>query len=442
MKKIVLKLKKIVKRRLPNTKNLIEIFFKEISVGNKKKASKVLDYVLRRKFGELPEEYTTSLRDVIYGICYLNIDCSSYDKKQSKLIKETRSLEFHNLSKEKWLNLEYLSIRVGLFKLSSIFRKKAVKKSCENIKEKRDKLNIFSFFSATIDESNFDFASSVLGESKNILNRKDYNDMLFYFLLCSKGNLLKFNFEDYNFTKIEKDYFNYISGKRVAIVGPAPTNKKNGKEIDSFDIVIRLSYKGKDYLPDPSIFGSKTNASYYGHENTGYYIVNYSGRFLEDLDWILFKSNKHEKNISKIKLSNYRYFKRNRFYFSGSPTMIQNAVFDIMHFNPSRVKVFNTNFFLSKSTHYKEYHPSEKQKKFGLKKRKKLYYNIWPNQVRDTRDFAHHNMLSQLNFIRNLWINGKIELDEDCAKVISMSNKEYLKEMENIYIKSFFKKCL
>jgi hypothetical protein len=432
--------KKFIEKIFPNPRDLVEVFFEEISRGNNEKGYKVLNYIFKKIFSNLPKEYIKCLEETIYKVCFLNIGCHFFDEKQINLIKKTYDLNFYKLSKEKWLDLEYLSIRIGLFKLSFVFREKAIKRSYKDIKEKRNRQNIFSLFSAMIDGSDFDHAFTLLEESKNILNKKDYNKMLFYFLLCSKENLLKFNLEDYHFTRIERDYFNYISGKRIAIVGPAPTNIKNGKEIDSFDIIIRLGYKGSNYLPDKSIFGSKINVSYYGDGNTEYYIVNYLGRFLEDLDWIIFKSNKYEKDISKIKLNNYRYFKINNFYFSGSPTMIQNTVFDIMHFNPSKVKIFNTNFNLSKNTHYKEYHPNMEQRAIYLKGIKASYYNIWPDQKKNTGGFAHHNMLSQLNFIRNLWINGKIEVDEDCAKVINMSNDEYLEKMENIYIKSFLEK--
>ena len=42
---------------------------------------------------------------------------------------------------------------------------------------------------------------------------------------------------------INKKYQNYLSGKRVALVGPAAylTKLNTGKYIDSFDIVVRVN---------------------------------------------------------------------------------------------------------------------------------------------------------------------------------------------------------
>jgi len=42
---------------------------------------------------------------------------------------------------------------------------------------------------------------------------------------------------------IDKNYQNYLSGKRVALIGPAEylTKLDTGKYIDSFDIVVRVN---------------------------------------------------------------------------------------------------------------------------------------------------------------------------------------------------------
>ena len=42
---------------------------------------------------------------------------------------------------------------------------------------------------------------------------------------------------------IDKKYKNYLSGKRVALVGPAEylTKLNTGKYIDSFDVVVRVN---------------------------------------------------------------------------------------------------------------------------------------------------------------------------------------------------------
>ena len=56
---------------------------------------------------------------------------------------------------------------------------------------------------------------------------------------------------------------NLISGKSVAVVGPAPSSELIGSEIDSYDIVVRTNYQGQNKLGDPKEFGVRTDISYY-----------------------------------------------------------------------------------------------------------------------------------------------------------------------------------
>jgi len=51
------------------------------------------------------------------------------------------------------------------------------------------------------------------------------------------------------------------------------------------------------------------------------------------------------------------------------------------------------------------------------------------------RAFAFHNILSQVNFIRNLHKTGRIELDQACLDVINMDESELLNAYELIYSK-------
>ena len=63
---------------------------------------------------------------------------------------------------------------------------------------------------------------------------------------------------------LDKDYLNYISNKKVALVGPASylLREKMGSLIDSYDIVVRVG-RSLEILPNyPKNLGSKTNILY------------------------------------------------------------------------------------------------------------------------------------------------------------------------------------
>jgi len=59
------------------------------------------------------------------------------------------------------------------------------------------------------------------------------------------------------------NYLEYVSGKSVAIVGPAAylSSIKIGSQIDSFDIVVRIN-RGMEILNNKDVFGSRTDILY------------------------------------------------------------------------------------------------------------------------------------------------------------------------------------
>src|SRR6185437_3043837 len=63
----------------------------------------------------------------------------------------------------------------------------------------------------------------------------------------------------------DRDYYECIHGKTVAIVGPAPPGADVGAEIDTFDLVVRTNYRLGSNDPACS-FGARTDIAYYNNE--------------------------------------------------------------------------------------------------------------------------------------------------------------------------------
>ena len=420
---------KVVKRKIfPDIRFLTEKAIENFYKGNKAKAERALEKIFNKNLKNLPQKYKLYLKNFLIKLARQDINDSQHKKSQKELIKKTNDLNTNLLNLKEWLDLQYLSIRFGLFQASKAFRQKAIEKVYNDFKSKNNNLPvIINAFNASIDRSEFEIASHLLEIAKNTHNSTTYERMLFYFSLFKNG-FEKIISPAQDFDKVCQKYLRYISGKSIAIVGPAPTDEENGTEIDSYDIVIRNGYKGKKYQPAVKKFGLRTDVSYYGNGNARYYVVNRNSEFLRDLDWAVFKSKEYAKHVSEIDKNRCRCFKKNHFYFCGSPTMIQNIVFDILHFNPKKIKLFNLNFNLAGITHYKTYHPEKN------KPEKPVYSKLWINQHGSTGGFAHHDLLSQIIFTRNLWKTGRIEVDNECERVLRMSNDEFLKEMERIHI--------
>ena len=417
-----------VKRKIfPDIRYLTEKAIENFYKGNKGKAERTLETIFNKKLKNLPQKYKFYLKNFLIKLACLDINDSQYKKSQKELIKKTNDLNTNLLNLKEWLDLQYLSIRFGLFQGSKAFRQKAIKRVYNDFKSNNNLPVINNAFNASIDCSDFEIALHLLEIAKNTYSSNTYERMLFYFSLFKSG-FDKIIPPAQDFDKVCQKYLRYISGKSIAIVGPSPTNEENGMEIDSYDIVIRNGYKGKKYQPAAKNFGLRTDVSYYGGLNSRFYIVGQNSEFLRDIKWAAFKSKEYSKHASEIDKNRCRCFMKNHFYFCGSPTMIQNIVFDILHFNPKKIKLFNLNFNLAGITHYKTYHPEKN------KPEKPVYSKLWINQHGSTGGFAHHDLLSQINFTRNIWKSGSIEVDNECERVLRMSNDEFLEEMERIHI--------
>lgn len=416
-----------------NIKRLTENAIKNFTKGEVCKGEKLINGIFNNIIKNLPYDYKHILKDAVYRLLHLEFDGAYYEKMQGQIINRTDELDASSLETEKWLDLQYLCIRIGMFRASAVFRKKAVEKAFIVFEENKGVNDIVNAFSAAIDCSDFDYAKHILGKYRSFACEEDYNKMHFYYSLFSKNSHEGLSQVKQNLSGIELDFLNYVSNKTVALIGPAQCNDlTKGSEIDSFDIVVRNGYRGDKYLPEFRIFGSRTDVAYYGVANA-LQVLCKNTDFLSHLEWVVFKSENFLEAIDGIHKNRRRCFETNNYYFCGSPMMIQNIIFDVIHFRPEKIKLFNVNFYLSENTHYKEYYLNIDRNSF-IKNTDDRYCKLWANQKFSTGGFSHHDMLSQLNFVRNLWLRKRIQVDPECSKVLEMSNEEYLKAMERIYV--------
>ncbi len=399
---------------------------------------KVYNFIVNKYLYRLPAEYNTLLTGSLKNLLASDFNEKFYAEIQQALIDKTSALDSSFLNPQLWKDLQYLAIRFGMFQCSKIFRDKAFEAASNRILKKNANVSeIADAFKAAMDESDEAMAMNMIRAAERLGRKPLVEEMLFYYMLCMKNQTSNMDFMRVLTQKIDKNYYGFLNGKSIAIVGPAVTLENNGPEIDSHDVVVRLGYKGKRFNPEEKKFGERTDISYYGNANVQLYITKKSSEFLKDLEWAVFKSSRFMKHAYEISEEKKRCFKTNTFYFSGSPSMMQNAVFDILHFKPGKVKLFNTNFNCAKVTHYKEYRPNEEELRSFLQGGNYPYCKIRKMKNLVTAGFAHHDLLSQLNFTRNLWGHGAIEVDKDCERVLRMENGEYLIAMENFHVKPY-----
>jgi hypothetical protein len=113
---------------------------------------------------------------------------------------------------------------------------------------------------------------------------------------------------------------------------------------------------------------------------------------------------------------------RNANFFNGSPTLGPLALYDILNYQPKRVKLFKTNFFLARNTHTNNY-----AKRIIAVEEKEYQRHSLHKMI------AVHDLASQLNFVRSLWNKSIIEVDGVCESVLKLRTENYMAEMEAIY---------
>jgi hypothetical protein len=370
------------------------------------------------KYMGLPIDYINCLAQLLYERNALQ-DCSA--SNTADIMAQTEGLKPEILPPARWNDLSHLLIANGFLRVSEITRIKAVKSAYLQVAENDKSATCLAIgLKAALDQGDLSLVEQFLSRAPGLNFEKSLLESFWFLYYVFKGQTGNKNaLAQKYYSENDRVYADYLQGKSVAIVGPAPTGENSATEIDSYDIVIRLNYRGRENMPESGEFGEKIDVSYYNDDNAVFIESLKHQAFMDDLLFSVFKSSKYkfqEKLI--IKGKGRLLFGSDKLYFSGLAGMIQLVVHDLMYFQPLQVKLFNVNFFLSKSPYHRNY------TSFGIDKK---------NIKKNWHIFASHNPISQLNYTRNIWSAGHITVDHTCEKVLRMKTDEYMSELEEIY---------
>lgn len=396
-----------------NNEDCYKLFMKSALARSQGDARTGEDLIYRAFSGDRQNHYGLCkeyIDNLLYCIEKRQISRNLSGNDQEVLIRHTKDLHPLSLPCKKWLALYYVCIKNGLLRNAFFLRQKAAE-SAYFVAESNTVDDLCLALKARIDAGEFHEAQSLLDNiNKRFPAHFLIKDLESYYKL-TVGDIVGFRkLRENKFDHLDLKFKRLIEESTVAIVGPAPSYEEVGEEIDSFDIVIRISYRGRDRLPERCEFGEKVDISYYGDGFST--IINESEKsFLNDLEFAVFKTIRYDFQKQLIKTQRGRQFKKNMFFFNGSPLEINNALFDVLHFNPINVKLFKTNFYLSNNPYYGGY---------------------CNNNMIPFAGLAHHDVLSNINFTRNLLNSGLVEVDNALEKVINLTPFEYCSSMENI----------
>jgi hypothetical protein len=231
--------------------------------------------------------------------------------------------------------------------------------------------------------------------------------------------------------RINRDnrYAEFIRGKSIAIVGPAQTDELCGDDIDRFDVVIRINFDGIPYSDEQAPYvGSRTDISYVLPQ---FLLANgsaYCQNIHPKIQFSVISTNLWSPSFSYLldglkDQSIRQIIMLQNNYFYKSPNAIQRILLDLYHFEPKKIKIFKTNFYLANITYQKNY--------MGRSYSDKANQAHFPPQ-----SVYSHGAVGQLALTKNLWANGGIEADNDCSRVLEMSLERYMFAMQDLALKA------
>lgn len=340
-----------------------------------------------------------------------------YTNDYNNFLLETERYDSNKFQPVKWVTLSRIAIALGLYNLSILYWDKYIQSATYEMATNYKKpFQYLDRFMAEIESRNYSDANMTLHllecKHKNFQYLKDMRTFLNTFLTETDSNIILNSDKSYD----DEKFYNYICGKSIAIVGPASNGIKHGNEIDNFDIVVRLNYSGNDRRPPSDEFGSKTDVSYYRKYVLNWISENNRSECFNDVKWVvsISQSKKYFDYINLNSNSNCRtILNKHEFMSYSAPNAIQSLLYDVLQFNPRYIKLFNINFYLTKEQHHSSY-------KFN-------------NDIVSHCEFAQHYLIPQFLFVKGLYTNRKIDVDDRLKEILSMSGKDYVSAISKQY---------
>jgi hypothetical protein len=263
-----------------------------------------------------------------------------------------------------------------------------------------------------------EYISTIIEEKKiKYFDRIIVNEILSVSYLMmgdnEKANLLWKN----KFTSSDNMFFDQISGKSVAVVGPGKNDKVQGDDIDSYDFIIRTNYRIGSNYPE-SKYGNRTDISYYNH-------ARISSDFEEvrnatkKLSWVVLKSQcdegKYNRFVDNNIFTRTSYTAHQFFFHDAAPMGIQNIISDLMRFSPKVIKIYNSNFYNTANTY------SENYRKIPL------------NADFISESLRIHEPFSGFRFIQNMVNRGLCKVDTMTNDAVKISVDKYAENINQYY---------
>ena len=221
------------------------------------------------------------------------------------------------------------------------------------------------------------------------------------------------------------DFADYLTGKSIAIVGPAPTEAFDGEEIDSHDIVVRLTHSFEGKGTDREHKGLRTDITCFSGVHARNFMNDCNGILPREISWACFKtrgmaSHVKEANTDKQVRDHITFFQPK---FHGLFNLMPTVALDLGLFNAKSIKIYHTDLMLTVARQ-KGYNPES----FNMPSE-----DIEGMKKNFRRSSIIHDPILQYRTFHKLWRTKKITGDARFVEVMEMGLDAFLCELEHVY---------
>ena len=366
---------------------------------------------------------------------------TTYDKEgvepQSRMIQHVAELHDDTMTSGELVKVFKVALKFGLFSVGYAIRLKARNVAIHALSAnqvKPDSKDYLSALSALLEVRQWQtFEEKLLLVDPNLDQKKASLQVLYYVL--KNGRPSKSAPNVLIQTEDDLAYSKYISGKRVALVGPAKTDSRDAQEIDRFDLVTRCNYKEAGVGTDPEIKGLRCDVSYYNSAQAKFiYETNPQETFPRSVDWLVCKHGSRSVKLGKwiqtlpgssSDLENSEgprvrpsaTFKIPR--FAGTLNAVPNAVLDLLGLGVGEIEIFHSDLMLTvdRATNYDP-----------------LVKNTEDALFMAVKTFAGtHDPITQYALLKTLYDSGAIAGDAKFSAAMSLGEQAYMDELQKAY---------
>ena len=323
-------------------------------------------------------------------------------------------LDSQNVTRWQYFILEFILILNGLFLYADICRSSFYEKMLKDYEvgnlRKDNSLSVFWSCITKNDESALSVINRAIKFAGFERNRKK---LLFIKEILAVEN----TFRSLQISHGDEEFFACIHGKNVMLVGPAFSGNINEFLVDH-DVLINLNYRGNMSI-DKETDSRIVLISYYNEEASRHINNLEDQSFLQSLKFAVFKKIEfgYQKQMKKSKRGR-TLESLDGLIIGGQPNMLQETLFDLLHFSPKKISIVGFTLYLGKQIYNQNYAISDRM---FVEEKRRLAFSI-------------HNIITQYEFLRFLSNQRLIEVVDDPLKsVLATSRSEYIAEFNRCY---------